>query len=292
MFQSLLSLLLAGTLSLSQSGGDLPQDYSFDDKTLLTVTELPYKEAEAETPGPMSANASVAVDLNSKSILYQNNIDLRVPVASLTKLMTAYIILEEHDLDELVTVSARAAGMEGSSMDIFTGEKITVQNLLHGILIQSGNDAAVALAEHNAGSEVDFVTKMNETAKFIGLEDTFYGNATGLDYGQGYSTTHDLLQLSYSLLENDLIREIVQKQTADVSSTTDNTHHLVNTNIILGQLGIKGFKTGKTLAAGQCLIALAESPDGHEVMTVILGSSNRFADSRVLIDWIYRTYSW
>lgn len=291
MFENLLSFLLASTLSLA-SITDSANLETFDDSTLLSVDPIPHQQEEFVSPSFMSAAAIYAFDLDSQITLFERNSTTRLPIASLTKLMTAYIVLEENDTDEVVTVSSNAASTVGSSMGLYSGEQITIKNLLYGLLIESGNDAATALAEHNSGSTDAFVTKMNETAKRLGMENTNYANTTGLDSNVGYSTAKDLALLSTYLTHNENIKEIVRLSSADVSSQNGLSHHLESTNILLGEMGIKGLKTGKTPAAGECLITLAEGSDGHEIITIILGSDNRFSDTRTLIDWIYRAFIW
>lgn len=292
MFESLISLLLASSLSLSSLTGSLTHEATFDESSLLSVARLPAHNPELVAPSPMSAPSILAIDVGTESILYEKNSYERRSIASLTKLMTAYIVLKENDPSSIVTVSAAAASADGSRMGLQTGEKISVKNLLYGLFIESGNDAAVALAEYNAGSEADFIKKMNEEAKTLGLENTHYANTTGLDNDSAYSTAHDLLVLASHLLEDSSVREIVNHTTAEVTGENGEVHKLTNTNILLGQLGIEGLKTGTTLNAGECLIALAKSPDGHEVLTVVLGSGGRFVDTKILVDWIYRAYTW
>ncbi len=239
------------------------------------------------SPAAISASASIAIDLESQTILFKKNSDLKLPIASLTKLMTAYITLDEEDPDAIVTVSANAAAMSGSRMGLKSGEKITVKNLLYGLLIPSGNDAAVALAEYNAGTEKNFVKKMNAKAKLLGLDQTQYTNSTGLDNGESYSTPHDLALLASYLIHDNTIRQIVNLKEAEIAG-----HKLENTNTLLGQMGIKGIKTGRTDAAGECLVTLADNPSGKEVLIVVLGSHDRFYDTKILLDWIYRAYIW
>ena len=289
MFETLFTLLLAGTLGTSAPMSNLAS--SFDESQLLHVSQLPYQEVESLNPY-MSANSVLAIDLDSQATLYENNANAVVPIASLTKLMTAYIALTENDPNGIVKVSANAAGTIGSRMGLYTNEEITVKNLLFGLLIRSGNDAAVALAEHNAGSVSNFVEKMNQKAAELGLENTVYKNPTGLDSSGAHSSARDLSILSTRLLKFSSIQEIVGIQKTSVSSQSGHAHELTNTNILLGQNGIKGLKTGKTLAAGECLISFAESPDGHEIITIVLGSANRFTDTKALVDWIYNSFAW
>lgn len=285
MFKSLLSLLLASTLSLG--GISTNQFNAFNETSLLSVASIPTKRAELVAPAEMSATAVIAIDLESQTILFKKNSDLKLPIASLTKLMTAYILLDEEDPDAMVTVSQNAAAITGSRMGLRSGEKISVKNLLYGLLIPSGNDAAVALAEYNSGTEKDFVKKMNAKSKLLGLDQTQYTNSTGLDSGESYSTPHDLALLASYLIRDNTIRQIVNMKEAEVAG-----HKLENTNTLLGQMGIKGIKTGRTDAAGECLVTLAENAAGKEVLIVVLGSSNRFYDTKILLDWIYRAYIW
>ena len=290
MFQSLLSLILAGSLSFGSFAAS--DSAGFNDKLLLSVSSIPMQQEEFVAPAEMSASSILAVDLDTQAILYEKNSTVRVHIASLTKLMTAAIVLEENDPSSVVTVSSNAASATGSSMGIYAGEQITIKNLLYGLLIESGNDAALALAEYNAGSEKAFIEKMNTMAEKLGLDDTHYKNSDGLDNSGAYSSARDLAALATHLLKDESVREIVKQSKITVTSETGDEHELLNTNILLGQLGIKGFKTGTTPSAGECLIALAESPDGHEILSVILGSKSRFVDTKILVDWIYRAYVW
>jgi len=291
MFNGLLSLLLASTLSLPSMGTNVELS-SFDDKTLLSVSPVPQQEETYVAPGPTSAQSILVMDVESHSSMFSRNEHVQRPIASITKLMTAYIILEENDPNALVTVSANAAGTIGSTMNLVTGEQITVRDLLKGLLVNSGNDAAYALAEYNAGSIDAFVEKMNERADLLGMINTEYKNPTGLDAAGAYSTAHDQALLATHLLGDDSIRAITNIESQEITSASGITHQLDTTNQLLGQMGIKGLKTGRTDLAGECVITLAENEQGHEVLSIVLGSQNRFGDTRVLIDWVNRAFSW
>lgn len=288
MFQSLISLLLAKQIEAQA----LPRIEAprFDDRVLLSVESLPLQQDPLSLPGSMSAKAVLAIDLESQAVLFQENSYAKVPIASLTKLMTAYIILNEKDTETVVTVSPRAASETGSRMGLYNGEQIKVKDLLYGMLIKSGNDAAVALAEHHSGSEAAFVEHMNKRAAELGLDATYFEDASGLS--NNYSSAKDLAALSSRLVRYDAIREIVHNKTYTVTSIDGYEHKLTNTNIILGQLGIIGLKTGKTPAAGECLISLARTAEGKEVLSVVLGSENRFADTKIFLEWIYNNFTW
>jgi D-alanyl-D-alanine carboxypeptidase (penicillin-binding protein 5/6) len=252
---------------------------------------VPVILAEEALPPELSGESVFAVDLESKSVLYEKNANERRPIASLTKLMTAYIILNENDPGTVVMVSPNAAATGGSTMGLYAYEKITIKDLLYGLLIVSGNDAAVALAEYNAGSAAMFVEKMNKTAAEMGLNDTFYADVAGLEGSTAYSTARDLTVLSTYLLSKSGVREIVNQKSVTVTSVSGQTHKLVSTNILLGMLGIKGLKTGKTSLAGECLVALADT-QAHEFLTVVLGSQYRFVDTKVLVNFIQKNFTW
>ena len=297
MIRALISLILLATLQTNSF--DLtnePPVYlannEFEISSLIQINSIPTLKTGKIEP-VIYADAAYALDLTSNTPLYKKNEHDNLPIASLTKLMTAYIILEEEELDSVVTVSTNAAQTEGSQIWLAAGETIEVESLLYGLLIQSGNDCAVALAEFNAGSEVIFINKMNQKARLLGLTETYFTSASGLD-DQGYSTTQDLARLSMYLLKNDCIREITSLPEATITGTFGYpTHELTSTNELLGSyLNVKGLKTGKTPAAGECLITVAENHAGHEILTVILGSDDRFGETKLMLDWIYNSYEW
>ena len=180
MIHSLLSLLFASTLQGDPSAHFVAPK-AFDESSLISVTPLPVKDPAFVQPGAMSAATAFAVDIDSQAVLFKKNADTQVHIASITKLMTAALVLDENNPDDIVTVSQNAASTPGSRMGLSTGEQISIAQLLHGLLIESGNDAAVALAEYNAGSTAQFVEKMNAKAKELGLNNTRYVNPTGLD---------------------------------------------------------------------------------------------------------------
>lgn len=287
-FQNLISFLLASALHF----GGTNANETFNDASLLSVMSIPVQKEDAQILSNISAESALAIDINSNAIFFEKNDTERRKIASLTKLMTAYIILNENDPNSVVSVSQNAAGIGGSRMGLMEGEQITIKDLLYGLLIESGNDAATALAEFNAGSESAFVEKMNTTAKKLGLENTSYANTMGLDAENAYSTVHDLSVLAVHLLKDQTIRDIIKISSIEITSLSGQTHKLVNTNILLGESGIKGFKTGSTTEAGECLIGLADTSNGKEVLTIVLGSKSRFIDTKVLVEWINNNFVW
>ena len=236
--------------------------------------------------GPyVSARAAILFENTTGTVLYAKNAHERRAPASTTKILTAIMALELSNLDEIVTVSRRAASTPGSTARLYTGQKIRMDDLLHGLLLRSGNDAAVAVAEHLAGTESTFVSWMNQRATALGATNTRFQNPHGLDKPGHYSTAYDLALLSRIALVYPTFAEIVRKQTYDYQGQTWN-----NTNQLLWRFeGLEGIKTGTTSRAGYCLVAAA-SKDGMQLISVVLGSNNRWDDSSRLLSWGFEEF--
>ena len=242
--------------------------------------------AEAQQLPPLSAKAFLVYDVDAEKILFARASNQALPPASLTKLMTALLVLEAGNLDAPVTVRADAL-IGDATMGLRAGEVRTVVDLLYGLLIPSGNDAAMALARHTAGSVDAFVARMNERAVELGLAQTTFANPHGLDAENHLSSAADILTLTRRNLEYPLFREIVSQ-----ASITVGGHPLRNTNRLLGTLaGADGVKTGTTDLAGQCLVA-SVTRDGHRLLIVILGSRDRYADARALYAVYDASFAW
>jgi serine-type D-Ala-D-Ala carboxypeptidase (penicillin-binding protein 5/6) len=180
---------------------------------------------------------------------------------------------------------------EDSQMGIVPGERISVGDLLKGLLIPSGDDAALALARYTDGSVESFVTRMNKRASSLGLMNTHFVNPSGLDEAGHNSTASDLSQLAKLLVSDPVLKDIVGTRYTTVTSANGHVYALYNTNTLLGQDGITGIKTGHTNEAGDCLISL-ETINGHEIITTLLGSSDRFGETESLINWSRQNISW
>lgn len=300
MLNSLLSFYIASVLGLNFTPAANPTTVEDSSAKLASANladsldlEKPIKDSTHIAP-IIEAKGSIAKDLATGEILFEKNSNQRLKTASLTKLMTILIILEENKLDDVTTVSSNAASTQGSTMFLKAGEKITIRNLLYGALLPSANDAAVALAEYNAGSVSSFVEKMNSKAAELGLTNTHFSNPIGLDDNDNYSSAADLASLGAYLYHNKFIKENAKTKEMEVSSVSGNyTHKLESTNKLLDSyLKINGLKTGTTSGAGLCFVAIAENDTGHEIITVVLGSPDRFEESKFLIDWIFRSYNW
>ncbi len=239
----------------------------------------------------ISAQGVVVYDLESGVTLYGRNSEEVLSPASTTKIMTALVALEHYDLDEVVTVATVANS--GQVMGLVPGEQITVENLLYGALIQSGNDAAWALAEHYEGGVEKFVEAMNEKAAALHLTHTHFTNSVGYDDPIHKMSAIDLTRLSAYALTNKTIAKIVAIPQITISDAQHTRFHpLTNVNALLGKIpGVAGIKTGWTEEAGENLVTLVER-DGHKVIIVVLKSLNRFNDTELLINWVFENYTW
>jgi D-alanyl-D-alanine carboxypeptidase len=232
---------------------------------------------------------SVIVDDSQSGwhILYEQNQKQPLPIASLTKLMTALVVLENYDLTQQITISEKAVGQQEDAGQLKIGEILTANDLLHIALIESSNDAAYALAEP-IGVD-NFVNIMNLSAKNIGMRNTHFSNPTGLDSPENYSTAQDLAILTRYLLDRPLIWEILQKPEYKLYLSSGTIHHILkNTNLLLtGDSSWKdkiyGGKTGYTLQANGCLVLVIKDNDKY-LINIILGADDRFGQMQNLID--------
>lgn len=243
------------------------------------------QQAHAPPPG-ISAVSVLVYDLESGRELMEKASHLPVSPASLAKLMTALLVFEQDRLAERVTIQ-QADLIGEATMGLSAGEELGVEELLWGLLIPSGNDAAMALARHHAGQVDAFVEQMNLRAGDLGMRDTLFHNPTGFDADGQVSSAHDLLTLVRLLWEYPLFREIV-----GTSSTTVANRELQSTNRLLGSYsGANGVKTGTTRQSGQSLIAGVDV-GGHQLFAMVLGSVDRYQDMRLVLQSVRGNYSW
>lgn len=272
-----------------------PKAKTFDPVSILEVQPIP-KAAEGASMPVIEAKSALLMDVDSGIVMFQKNAEERIPMASLTKIMTAILVLESHKLSEVVTVEDDFNQVPELGVRIWLQqyEKITVGDLLIGLLVPSAGDAAMALARHHSGSVEQFVEVMNAKATELHLANTHFRNPIGLDEEGHYSTAFDLATLVRSALRFPDFRRIVRLSSATIASTNGKiSHSFKSTDELLGNyLGIYGVKTGTTDGAGQSVINLARTQGGKEVLSVILDSPNRFQESKSLIDWSFRNFSW
>jgi len=230
------------------------------------------------------AHGILLKDLNSGRVLYEHDAGKRMSPASLTKIMSALVILEKGQLDDLVTISPNAARAHKTHLRVKAGQVFRLEDLLKAMLIVSANDACLAAVEHVGGDEAQFVTLMNAKAATIGLSDTHFSNACGFDNPDHYSTAEDLATLSLTALNQPIFRQLVREERAIITPISGHRAYVLhNTNRLLGRIpGVEGIKTGFTSKAGRCLIAKV-SQNGSDLLLVILNSKRRWNTATSLI---------
>lgn len=266
---------------------------AIDYSDTLPSSHIPVKNERAVAP-IVEAKAAIIVDFESGTVLFEKNGGEKLQIASITKLMTAIVALEESNLDDIITVSNKAAITEGSKVWLLQGERISLENLLYAALIHSGNDSAVAIAEHIGGDVDTFVSMMNAKAKRLGLYGTSYENPIGFDAVGNYSTVRDLSLLARYAYRNEFIKNAVKIKSKTISSEDGEiTHELTSTNEMLGSSwNVLGLKTGHTEAAGLCFISIMENASGNKIITIVLNSPDRFKETKQLSSWAFRSYTW
>ncbi len=251
---------------------------------------LPVKTTLNSAPD-LTAEGIMVVDLATGMTLYEKNPQTPLYPASTTKIMTALVALDHYQLDEPVVITTVLGDKPVMGLRPF--EKISVESLLYGALIDSANDAAYALAEHFPTGVSGFVEKMNEKAAALHLSNTHYTNPNGFDDEKQYTTAFDLARLGSYALTNKTINKIASTVQITVADTTFSYFHpLKNVNELLGKIpGVSGLKTGLTPGAGECLVTVVNQNE-HKVLLVLLKSSDRFGETAQLINWVFANHDW
>ena len=245
----------------------------------------------APTHSAISAQSAVVMEISSGQVLWEKNADVRLPMASTTKIMTALVALESTDICRKVKISPDAVGIEGSSIYLYAGEELTMEELLYAMLLSSANDAAAAIAIEVGGSIEGFADMMNQKAYELGLTDTHFDNPHGLDGESHYTTAEELAKITRRAMENELFREIVSTYKRVIPLDGDSgARLLINHNKLLRYYeGAIGVKTGFTKKSGRCLVSAAQS-DGVEYICVTLNAPSDWNDHRTLLDYASSLY--
>ena len=255
------------------------------DKALEAISEV------EEVP-KINSRYAIVLDRNNRAVLYGKNENTKTKMASTTKIMTSLIVIENTNLDDIVEISSKAAGTGGSRLKIKKGDKITVRDLLYGLMLRSGNDAAVALAEYVGGSIEGFANLMNEKATKLGLINTHFVTPHGLDSDEHYTTPYELAILTCYALQNEIFLNIVNTKQCNIN-INGYQRTIANTNELLGYLnGVYGVKTGFTNGAGRCLVTSAKRGD-LDIICVVLGADTkkiRTTDSIKLIEYSFANF--
>ena len=253
------------------------------------------KESNLLTP---NAKSAILIEVETGEVLYEYNSHEKLAPASMTKMMSLLLIMEALDndiikYDDMITASSNASSMGGSQILLETGEQMSVDNLLKGITIASGNDAVVALAEAIGGSEANFVKMMNDKARELGLKDTYFQNSHGLDEENHYSSAYDMAIIARELVAHDKILEYSSIYETYLRKGTERQTWLVNTNkLVRFKSGVDGLKTGYTSNSGYCLTATMKK-DGMRVIAVVMGepsSTVRNDEASSLLDYAFAQY--
>lgn len=240
----------------------------------------------------LSAQGVYAVDLTSGVPLYEKNSDFPLLPASTTKIITALVSLDSYQLDQVLTVP-REAGVDGQKMGLYSGEQMKFEDVLYGLLVYSANDAAETLAYNYPGGYAAFIQAMNQKATSLSMQNSHFANPVGLDEDDQHSTAKDLVRASEVAMRNPEFAKIVGTKQVEVRDITGKiAYNLKNINELLGNVpGVLGVKTGWTENARENLVTYIDR-DNHKVMIALLGSQDRFGETKELINWIYGNYNW
>lgn len=284
-FYSILIFLLILLNFSTVCADDVDNEVDFEDTIEVTASNV------SELP-KTNSRRYIVYDRISKSMIIGKNEDVKSAMASTTKIMTTIVILEKADLNEKVTVSAKAGGTGGSRLGLKRGDKTSVRDLLYGLMLRSGNDAAVALAEHVGGSVKGFAELMNEKAIELGLTNTHFVTPHGLDDANHYTTALELAKLTDYAMDNETFAKIVGTKSTTIY-INNQSRQINNTNELLGVLnGVVGVKTGFTNNAGRCLVTETKR-NNMDIITIVLGADtkkDRTKDSVNLIEYTFSKY--
>lgn len=232
----------------------------------------------------ISAKAAIVMDDSSKVVLFSKNPNLLFSMASTTKIMTALIALDYYKMNDVLTIQTE--DVEGVNVGFKEGQKLFFKDILYGMLLPSGNEAALALAQNYPGGEKAFVEKMNEKARLLDLNNTHYADAVGLIDSEDYTTVLDLARLASFSLKNNIFSEIVRTKSAIISDVSrENEYAISNLNRLLGINGVTGIKTGYTKEAGQVLVT-SKIEDDRIFIIVVMDSQDRFLDTSLLLQFV------
>ncbi len=291
------SVLSCCVLFCSLTAGAATVSSECDISDIAVPIDSTVNDAAIGTKLDIKAKSAILMEVNTGKILYEMNADEKLPPASITKIMSLLLVMEaiksgKMSVEDVITASEHACSMGGSQIWLEPGETMTVDDLLKAAVIASANDATVALGEQIAGSEEGFVAMMNARAKELGMNNTNFVNATGLDAEGHVSTAHDVAIMSKELIKHDLIKKY---STVWMDSLRDGESELVNTNkLVRFYEGTTGLKTGTTSGAGYCLSATAERK-GLELVAVIMSgdtSQERFNGAKKMLDYGFANYEY
>lgn len=295
MFKKLLYLIIIINLLLFNIGNVIviADDENEDEINESDVNESVINVSNSHTEElNLNSRIAIAYDRKSGKVIWGKNENKRTAMASTTKIMTAIVLIENADLNQTITISAKSAGTGGSRLGLKKDDKILLKDLLYGLMLKSGNDAAVAIAETVGGSVEGFAELMNNKAQELKLENTHFVTPHGLDNPEHYTTAYELAKLADYAMKNETFAKVVNTKNYTVT-INGYPKNITNTNELLGYLnGLNGVKTGFTNNAGRCLVT-SVNRNGFEIITVVLQADTkkfRTSDSVKLIEYVYENY--
>jgi len=290
-----LALFLLSLVFLIPVKQVLPQEMILPEIILDKISPIPVLNGDQQPESfiaSLSAQSFVAIDVDSAAILLEKDAHQKVSPASTTKIMTALVAKDLFDLEQALTVKNKSLNI-GHTIGFEKGEKFSTNDILKALLVNSGNDAAEILAQNHPEGYDAFILAMNRKAVDFHLLDSVFSNPSGLDSTSHYSTAFDLSLLARELMKDQVLREMVRTQQVQIQNLSSNRrYYLYNTNLLLGiEPGVVGIKTGTTDLAGEALITQVER-EGKQILIVVLGSQDRYSDTKQIIDWIFSHYQW
>jgi D-alanyl-D-alanine carboxypeptidase len=259
--------------------------------TLSNISTVRAQRLDKTENLSINARAYIALDVNSKSVLVENNSEIIMPMASTTKILTALVALKYGDLDKKIEISKRSAGIQGSTVGYSKGEEISLLELIYGLMLRSGNDAAIAIAEGISGSVEEFVKVMNEYALNLGLIDTHFYSPHGLDNEEHYTTAYDMALITSEAKKSDIFNRIVRSKQVD-GKAYGFSRSYNNINKILWLMPFAdGVKTGYTGQAGKCLVTSADFK-GHEIVIVVFNAPERWKETIKIFNYIEKNFEY
>jgi len=254
------------------------------------VSEPPMPVSKNIAPKEITAGGIFITDLNTGIVLYEKNANTRFKPASLTKITTALVAMDYFDEDSVLSV-INGQNANGNTVKLKKGDQLIATDLLYALLVPSGNDAAVTLAENYPGGYQAFIARMNSKVAEMGLLNTHFSNVSGVESQNHYTSAYDIAMLAKAALARPQFSSMVSTQKITVKSLKGNIYPLETTNLLLGKPGIFGVKTGWTPEAGECLVVLAEK-DNHSVIISLLNSKDRFGEAETMFSWVFTNFSW
>lgn len=259
---------------------------------VTAIAVLDENQNPVDFTASLSAQSVVAIDTDSAAILLEKNPQQKVSPASTTKMLTALVAKDIFELDQVISIRQQPLNI-GHTIGFAKGEEFLVKDILEALLVNSGNDAAEVLAQNHPQGYDAFIAAMNNKALELNLKNSAFTNPSGLDAAAHYSSALDLSLVARELMKDEVFKKMVNTQQVQISDISDNNHYyLYNTNLLLGiEPGVVGIKTGTTDLAGEALITQIEK-EGQRISIAVLGSQDRYADTKQIIDWIFSHYQW